>query len=51
MAECVGDAHGSGGSDVHSVATTVEEGRANVKSAKAMGGPGWAVLWAKMGDT
>ena len=51
MVECVSDTHGSGGSDVHSMAAIVEEGRANIKSAKAMGGPGWAVLGAKMGDT
>jgi hypothetical protein len=50
VVECVSGACCSGGSNVDSVAATVEEGRANIKSAKAMRGPGGAVFGAEVGD-
>ena len=50
MAECISGARCSGGSNVDSVVAIVEEGRANVKGAKAMRGPGGAVFGAEVGD-
>jgi len=50
MVEGVGGADGSGGGDVDGVASIVEEGGANVKSAEAVRGPGGAVFGAEVGD-
>ena len=51
MVEGVGGADGSGGGDVDSVASVVEEGRANVESTKGMLVPGFTDKGGNVGVT